>query len=83
MPKHELNKDDTNRHAKVGVGKTTRPQSYKKNLWATKSTEGVRSSLTHERAYQLFLQYQMVSHESINTHGITQTKQAIFNKIYV
>ena len=31
MLKHELNKDDTNRHAKVGVGKTTRPQSYKKN----------------------------------------------------
>lgn len=30
MPKHELNTEDTNRHIKVGVGKTTRPQSYKK-----------------------------------------------------
>lgn len=30
--KHEVNKEDTNRHAKVDGGKPIRHQSYKKNI---------------------------------------------------
>lgn len=60
MPKHELNNDDTNEHAKVDGEKPIRSQSYIKNHRQQRKVGGRRGGLLQERAHYLVLKCQMV-----------------------
>jgi hypothetical protein len=58
-PKHDLNKDNTNKHTNMDR-KAQKASNPHKELQATKDAECGRSSFPQARTLQLVIQYQMV-----------------------
>lgn len=79
--KHELNKDNTNKHAKLDGRKPRRPQFYTKSSVQVRKAGSRSSDLPQGRACQLAFQYQVVRPENIHTSNITWTEHA-FRNIY-
>lgn len=77
--KHELNKDNTNKHAKLDGRKPRRPQFYTKSYIQLRKAGSRSGDLPQERAYQLAFQYQMVRPENIHTSNIIWTEHALRN----
>lgn len=70
LPRHELDKDDTNGQAKVDEVKPTRPRPYKKNYRQPRNAGRV-------------IQYQKVSPENVHTSHIKWNEEVIFRNMYV
>ena len=64
MPKHELNKNATNKHAIVDEGKPSRTQPYAKNYRELSRTGSGRDGPTQGKAHPLGVQCQKVSPEN-------------------
>ena len=75
--KHQLNKNNTNRHAKVNQGKTMRTQSYTKNYKELCNASDGRRNNLQERAHHLGTQQETVSPQNKRVY-ITQKEHVIF-----
>ena len=60
-----------------------RPQPYTKHYRQLRNAESGKNSLPQGGAHQWIIQYQLMSHESIDSSNITQAVQVIFRKIYI
>lgn len=75
LPKHEPNKDDTDKSVRMDGGKLGGPQSHTKFYRQLRHAESGRNSLAQGRAHRLAVQYQAVSPENIHMGSIKQTEQ--------
>lgn len=77
FPKHELNKDDTNRQGKVSWGESPgRPQPCTKGGRQLRKAEGKRNGFLQRKA-QSVIQYQKAGPENTHTSSSVQTEQVI------
>lgn len=79
--KHELNKDNTNKHARLDGRKPRRPQFYTKSYIQLRKAGSGSGDLPQGSAYQLAFQYHMVRPENIHTSNMdwTWTEHAFIN----
>lgn len=66
LPKYELDKDNTNRCAKVDRREIMRPQPYTRNDRQLRNAENGRIHLPQGREHQFIIQYQMINPENIH-----------------
>jgi hypothetical protein len=83
VPKYGLNKEDTNKHAKVHREDFTMQQpSTKNHKQFSKSGHG-KGSLSQGRTHQLVVQFQMVIPENMHAGSIIRTEQILFSNLCI
>ena len=82
--KCKLNEDDDCGQGIPGGGKSLlRSQPYTKKYRQGRKAANRRDGPPQRRTWQLFVQYQMVTTESLHKNNTVQTQQVIFRDIYI